>query len=1353
MASTKYNELIFFVNGKKNIVCNPDPEVTLLQYLRTELQLTGSKLGCGEGGCGACTVMVSVCPPDGNRIHHYSANACLLPVCSLHGAAVTTVEGIGSLRTKLHPVQERIASAHGTQCGFCTPGFVMSMYTLLRNSSTPSLHQLHTAFDGNLCRCTGYRPILQGFKCFTKEGCGKGANCCMNKSSCNISEKNSRLSEVYQNGIQNGILNNEDDHVENSYDPTQEPIFPPFLKLQGRKLHNQFLQFVGPRVTWYRPTSLAELLEIKRKNPNCKIVVGNTEIGIETRFKKQLYPVLVSTTHVKELNCIEQVDEGIKVGASVTLAALDNALKDAITSLPEETTRVFTAFVEMLRWFAGNQIRNVASLGGNIMTASPISDLNPLLLACGAVLQLVSQDGTLRTRKMDPSFFVSYRQTGVLPTEILLSVLIPFSKKNEYFFGYKQSTRKEDDIAIVNAGMRVELDTLGTVKDLALAFGGMAATTVMATKTMKQLIGCTWSDDLLRRACELLTSDLPLPPDSPGGVVEYRRTLTLSFFFKFYTAVLQRLHQEGVMTKVAVSCADASATKPLEREPLEAVQWFEAGSDAQWPEDALRLPVVHQSAYKHATGEAVYVDDMAPRRGELYLALVLSTKARAKLESVNPEEALGIPGVVDFVTHKDVPGEKFFGKDPTLPQVVGEGLDEVFASTEVLHQGQVIGAVVAETQVQAQRAAQAVKVKYIELEPVITIQDAIQKNSFFPFHPTICRGDVEVALSAAAHTLEGEMRVGAQEHFYLETQVTRACPGEDGELEVFCSTQALTQLQTSIGAVLKLPLSKITCRAKRLGGGFGGKETRPNALALPVAVAAMKLGRPVRCSLSRDEDMMMTGTRHPLLGRYKVGFTSKGILQALDVEYFLNAGASVDLSYDVLGRVVLDTDAAYLIPNLRVKGHVCKTNLPSNTAFRGFGHPQMLAVVETVVSQVAAYLNLPAEQVRLLNMYKKGDITHYNQRLEECNLRRCWDDVVQQSDYQQRRREVEQFNKENRWKKRGIAVTPVKFAPGTNSSFFYQGGALVNIYLDGTVTVAHGGVEMGQGLHTKTIQVASRVLQVPISKIRVDETSTATVPNAFASNASVSSDLYAAAVMDACNKLVEQLRPVKTQMPKVTWEELIKAAHQAKISLSATGHFVSNSDLDYDILTNTGRPYSYFTFGAACSVVEIDCLTGDHQVLSTDIVMDVGKSLSPAIDIGQIEGAFVQGYGLLMLEQYMVQPNGTLLTRGPGTYKIPSAGNIPQRFNVTLLRESGNPRALYSSKGVGEPPLLLAMSVLMAVRHAITAARMDAGLSPLFPLDTPATPARIRMACADHFTRMIETTKTENNIKPWFVDL
>ncbi|PVD26234.1 hypothetical protein C0Q70_13904 [Pomacea canaliculata] len=1239
--------------------------------------------------------MVSVCPPDGNRIQYpfylppalhdcvlpsseqtkldqntlRIANACLLPVCSLHGAAVTTVEGIGSLRTKLHPVQERIASAHGTQCGFCTPGFVMSMYTLLRNSSTPSLHQLHTAFDGNLCRCTGYRPILQGFKCFTK----------------------------------------------NSYDPTQEPIFPPFLKVSWRKLHNQFLQFVGPRVTWYRPTSLAELLEIKRKNPNCKIVVGNTEIGKTSSTYSIIFYLLPYTSRFPQFFFFKhQHFTLINISLHITDAAL----------FSEETTRVFTAFVEMLRWFAGNQIRNVASLGGNIMTASPISDLNPLLLACGAVLQLVSQDGTLRTRKMDPSFFVSYRQTGVLPTEILLSVLIPFSKKarsNEYFFGYKQSTRKEDDIAIVNAGMRVELDTLGTVKDLALAFGGMAATTVMATKTMKQLIGCTWSDDLLRRACELLTSDLPLPPDSPGGVVEYRRTLTLSFFFKFYTAVLQRLHQEGVMTKVAVSCADASATKPLEREPLEAVQWFEAGSDAQWPEDALRLPVVHQSAYKHATGEAVYVDDMAPRRGELYLALVLSTKARAKLESVNPEEALGIPGVVDFVTHKDVPGEKFFGKDPTLPQVVGEGLDEVFASTEVLHQGQVIGAVVAETQVQAQRAAQAVKVKYIELEPVITIQDAIQKNSFFPFHPTICRGDVEVALSAAAHTLEGEMRVGAQEHFYLETQVTRACPGEDGELEVFCSTQALTQLQTSIGAVLKLPLSKITCRAKRLGGGFGGKETRPNALALPVAVAAMKLGRPVRCSLSRDEDMMMTGTRHPLLGRYKVGFTSKGILQALDVEYFLNAGASVDLSYDVLGRVVLDTDAAYLIPNLRVKGHVCKTNLPSNTAFRGFGHPQMLAVVETVVSQVAAYLNLPAEQVRLLNMYKKGDITHYNQRLEECNLRRCWDDVVQQSDYQQRRREVEQFNKENRWKKRGIAVTPVKFAPGTNSSFFYQ--------------------------------VASRVLQVPISKIRVDETSTATVPNAFASNASVSSDLYAAAVMDACNKLVEQLRPVKTQMPKVTWEELIKAAHQAKISLSATGHFVSNSDLDYDILTNTGRPYSYFTFGAACSVVEIDCLTGDHQVLSTDIVMDVGKSLSPAIDIGQIEGAFVQGYGLLMLEQYMVQPNGTLLTRGPGTYKIPSAGNIPQRFNVTLLRESGNPRALYSSKGVGEPPLLLAMSVLMAVRHAITAARMDAGLSPLFPLDTPATPARIRMACADHFTRMIETTKTENNIKPWFVDL
>ncbi|KAK7505488.1 hypothetical protein BaRGS_00003233, partial [Batillaria attramentaria] len=1158
---------------------------------------------------------------------------------------------------------KRLAAAHGSQCGFCTPGFVMSMYTLLRNNPTPSLDDLETVFDGNLCRCTGYRPIIEGYRPFTKE---------------------------------NGGTNGSD-----VYDPSQEPIFPPFLKLEAKRLQEQSLQFIGLRVTWYRPSSLSELLDIKKRHPDCKIVIGNTELGIETKFKKQLYPVLVAATHVRELSAVNRQESGIQFGASVTLATLDNTLKAAVKELPEEKTRVFAAF----------------AIGGNIMTASPISDLNPLLLACGAVLDLVSTDGSRRSVKMDSTFFKGYRKTAVLPSEILVSILIPFSKKGEFFYGYKQANRKEDDISIVNAGMRVVLDEKAAITDLSLAFGGMAPVTVMATNTMTRLIGRSWNEETLDKACQLLTSDLPLAPGSPGGTVEYRRTLTVSFFFKFYLTVLQRLQESGISQDARLKPSDSIAAQPFEREPVEGIQWFEVTPEPQSPESALRRPLVHESAYKQASGEAVYTNDTAPRQGELFLALVLSTKARARLVKVDPSAALAMLGVVDFVTHTDIPGSNSWGlhvKD-----------DVVFAVDEVVHQGQPIGGILADTQVNAQRAAQAVVVEYDVMEPVITIRDAIKKGSLYDHNPTIVCGDVDKAMAEADHVLEGEVHIEAQEHFYLEPQVAIAYPGEEDQIEVAVATQSLSVLQNCIA-----------------GGGFGGKQSRSGMVALPVAVAAVKHQRPVRCALERDEDMMMTGTRHPFLEKYKIGFSSDGKILAYDVMYYSNAGCSIDLSFAVLDKSVIDSDNAYFIPNRRMSARACKTNLPSSTAFRGFGGPQGAVVIETAITRV-----------REMNLYKKGDATHYRQVLDECNLQRCWADVKTQSQFDTRRKQADDFNSKNRWRKRGLAITPNKFGFNYYEIFLNQGAALVNIYTDGTVLVSHGGVEMGQGLHTKILQLTSQVLQLPVSKITVNGASIDVVPNTSPSAAGVSSDLFGGAVLDACEKLLRRLKPTKTANPKFTWEQLVGAAYMERISLSATG-FYKRPQVGYDFATGKGeRPHGYFSFSAAVTDVEIDCLTGDHQILSTDIVFDVGKSINPAIDIGQIEGGFIQGYGLMVLEQYKVQPDGTLLTRGPGTYKIPSVGNIPQKFNVTLLRESGNPRAVYSSKGIGEPPLLLATSVLYAIHDAIRAARKDEGLDLDFRLDTPATPARIRMACSDRFTKMFEETEEESKAKPWFVDL
>ncbi|XP_071078978.1 xanthine dehydrogenase/oxidase-like [Haliotis cracherodii] len=1328
-AEERPHELVFFVNGRKVTEQNADPEETLLHYLRKKLHLTGSKYGCGEGGCGACTIMLSRYNAAADSIHHYAVNACLTPVCSVHGLAVTTVEGVGSTTRGLHPIQERLVKNHGTQCGFCTPGMVMSMYTLLRNTPKPPLGDIERVFDGNLCRCTGYRPILDGMKTFSKEYCQRGDNCCRNQ----LNTEETSNQDVYENDTSPSS-----DFT--PYDSTQEPIFPPELQTQHDRYHGQYVVFRSAAVTWFRPVNLSTLLDLKAAHPQARLIVGNTEVGVEMKCKHMHYPQFIAVGHVPELTDIEHRESGLKIGASVTLSHLTHTLTQEIQALPEWKTRVYAAIVEMLQWFGGHQIRNAAAVGGNITTASPISDLNPLFLAAGVVLEVASRDGGWRKITMDSRFFKGYRKTEIKPDEVLVSLTIPHTKKEEFFAGFKQANRKDDDISIVNSGMRVLLDAdSDVIKEISLAFGGMAPITVMATKTMQQLVGKSWDENLVGAAIPYLSSDLPLPAGSPGGNVEYRSTLTVSFFFKFYLAVKTQLGKQS--TGAPVPQSYLSAVSEFERLPRQSCQLYDNVASGQPSTDAVGRPLVHRAAYQQATGEAVYVDDMPPLADELVLALVTSTRAHAKIVSIDASDALTLPGVVDFICQKDVPGLN----------KLQLGQEEIFASSEVSCQGQVIGAVVGDCQINAQRGARAVKVVYEDLDAIITIEEAVAKNSFYSPSHTIKHGDLETGFSESDHVLEGEVRSGAQEHFYIETHGALAIPKEDGEMELFAATQNPSEVQSVISEVLGVPANRITVRTKRLGGGFGGKETRTVLVSAPVAVAAVKHRHPVRCVLDRDEDMRTTGTRHPFKGKYKIGFTADGRVMALELHLYSNCGNSIDVSEAVMDRALLHVDNSYYIPHIRATGHLCKTNIPSCTAYRGFGAPQAMFVAETWITDVADYLNLSPQVVREKNLFKEGDVTPFNLPLTKCNIRRCWEECIKQSQYDRRRKEVDLHNSENRWKKKGLAVTPVTFGIGFGVWELNQGGALVHVYKDGSVLVAHGGIEMGQGLHTKMIQVTSRALRIPTSKIHITETSTVTVPNTSPSAASTCSDLNGMAIVNACKELIDRLDPVMTENPKGSWEDWIKAAYMKRISLSATG-FYRTPDLWFDWWKSVGNPFGYYTFGVACSEVEVDCLTGDHQVLRTDIVMDVGSSLNPAIDIGQIEGAFVQGYGMLVLEQYKVSPKGQLITQGPGNYKIPSLGNIPEQFNVSLLRGSLNQRAVYSSKAIGEPPLFLASSVFFAIKDAIKSARGDAGRSISFRLDSPASAARIRMACQDEFTQHYPKAQ-DGSYTPWFVDL
>ncbi|XP_078504361.1 xanthine dehydrogenase/oxidase-like [Lissotriton helveticus] len=1328
------DELVFFVNGKKVIEKNADPEMTLLTYLRRKLGLPGTKLGCREGGCGACTVMISRFDHIQKKIIHYSANACLAPVCSLHHVAVTTVEGIGSTKTRLHPVQERIAKSHGSQCGFCTPGFVMSMYTLLRNSPEPTMEEIENAFQGNLCRCTGYRPILEGYRTFAKDSgkcCGmrgKDQGCCMMINENNASETSSALCNPAEF---------------QPFDPTQEPIFPPELLIQPSVPQKQ-LCFRGERVTWLQPTSLSELVTLKSLHPDAKLVVGNTEVGIEMKFKNMLYPIIIAPALIPEMTSVDHTSEGIAFGAACSLTHVEEVLKKAVASLPSHQTEVFQAVLEQLRWFAGHQIRNVAALGGNIMTASPISDLNPVFMASGSKLTVISKEGQ-RTIQMDENFFTSYRKTILKPQEILLSVEIPCTKKLEFFSAFKQASRREDDIAIVTSAMRVRFkEGSSQVEEMELSYGGMAAVTVLAKKTCTALIGREWNEALLQDACQLLAEEMALSPDAPGGMVAFRRTLTLSFFFKFYLTVIDKLSKAlnaNNNIRDSVPPEYRSATEIFHKDPASGVQLFQEVPAGQSPEDMVGRPLMHLSAAKHASGEAVYCDDIPHYENELYLALVTSTKAHAKLTSVDFTEAEHVPGFVCSVSAMDVPGSN----------VAGFGQDEtVYAEDMVTCVGHIIAGVLADTQEHAQRAAKAVKITYEEQPHIITIQEAIAADSF---HKPILRlehGDIEQGLKDSDHILEGEIHMGGQEHFYMETQCAIAVPkGEDGEMELYVSTQDPKCVQAGIAKALGVPANRIVVRVKRLGGGFGGKDSRSGVLARAIAVAAQKVGRPVRCMFDRDEDMLITGGRHPYLGRYKAGFTKNGKVVVADLVYYSNSGNSQDYSKLVMNKTLNCMDNAYYIPTIRGVGYLCKTNLPSNTAFRGFGGPQGMMLIETLMDDIVRTCGLPAEQVRRLNLYNEGDYTYFNQKIEELTVHRCWEECLQSSNYHQRVTQTEEFNRHNRWKKRGMAIIPTKFCIGFTARFLSQAGALVHVYTDGSVLLTHGGTEMGQGLHTKMVQVASRVLGIPTNKVHISETSTVTVPNTSPTAASLSSDLNGMAVQNACQTILQRLEPYKASIPEGSWDEWVLAAYMDQVSLSATG-FSKLSNYGYIIETKTGTPYNYFAYGVACSEVEIDCLTGDHKNLRTDIVMDVGTSLNPAIDIGQIEGAFVQGLGLFTLEELRYSPDGYLYTRGPGMYKIPSVGDIATEFNVSLLRDCPNSKAIYSSKAVGEPPLFLSASVFFAIKDAIASARSDVGLTGPFRLDSPATPERIRGACVDNFTKMCPPAEP-GTFKPWDV--
>lgn len=1215
----------FILNGRPVRLPDCPNHLTLLEYLRRD-GLTGSKEGCAEGDCGACSVAIIDRDASG-RAAYRAINSCLVPVCLMDGREIVTVEGVAGSRG-LHPVQKKMVEHHGSQCGYCTPGFVVSLFEGYYRGNVHSREAVADQLCGNLCRCTGYRPIIDS------------------------------ALEAFQ-------------QARDGSDPFAARLNnpPPASREVAYDLAGEKFQ---------RPATLERLLALRREHPQARLIAGATEIGLDITKKFKRLPLLISVEAVPELREIRCADDHWRIGAAASL-----------TQIEEKLAAEYPALGDMLRVFGSRQIRNRATMGGNIVTASPIGDSAPVLLALDASVILASAEAE-RTLPIE-QFFTGYRQTALQTGEILKAILIPrgpsapgLTRKSAW---YKVSKRREMDISTVAACFAVDLDREGIVRHARLAYGGVAATSKRARATEEALQDKPWNAASVQAVLPILRAEFA-PITDVRGSAHYR------------TALIPSLLEKFVASPSTPSTRSTPFTKSTHTPP-------------------------HESAHLHVTGGAAYTDDQAADQGSLEVWPVCSPHARARILKKEAAAARQMPGIHAVLFAEDVPGVNDVGalhKDEVL-----------LADKEISFHGQVIALVVGESQEACRAAAAKVIIDYEPLPPVLTLRQALGCGSFHNDPNFIRRGDIQAALEKAPLTLEGEFELGGQEHFYLEMQAAWAVPGEDNTLHVTSSTQHPTEVQNIIAHLLHLPACKVVVQVPRMGGGFGGKETQAAAPAALAALGAWKTGRPVRVHWNRDLDMMLTGHRHPFLARFNIGFDSDGRILAAKIHLWSNGGWSRDLSQAVTDRALFHLDNCYYIPAVEFRGQVAKTNLSSNTAMRGFGGPQGMVIIEEIMDRIARRTGLPPEVVRERNLYHgdgETNTTHYGQAIGDNRIDTIWRELKESSDLENRRQEIAAWNEAHPGVKRGLAMTPLKFGISFTVTHLNQAGAFVLLYLDGTAQINHGGTEMGQGLQTNVLAIASRELGLKPEHIRVMPTSTDKVPNTSATAASVGTDINGAAVRNACEILRARLLPLAVLHFKEKFHEdvmpedvifadgeilrrgkedhhfpvgeVLRRAWQERVSLSATGYYATPG-IHWDRVAGRGNPFYYFACGAAVAEVEVDGFTGMQRVLRADILHDVGSAINPDISAGQVEGGFIQGMGWLTGEELLWDKEGRLLTHCPDTYKIPSIGDTPPVFNVRLLENAAQKNVVYGSKAVGEPPFMLAISVREAIRDAVAA--------------------------------------------------
>ncbi|XP_066331858.1 indole-3-acetaldehyde oxidase-like [Miscanthus floridulus] len=1340
---------VLAVNGKRYEAAGVDPSTTLLEFLRTQTPVRGPKLGCGEGGCGACVVLVSKYDPATDKVTEFSASSCLTLLHSVDRCSVTTSEGIGNTKDGYHPVQQRLSGFHASQCGFCTPGMCMSIFSALVKAdkaadrpappagfSKLTSSEAEKAVSGNLCRCTGYRPIVDACKSFAADVDLEdlGLNCFWKKG-----DEPADVSKLP--GYNSGAV----------------CTFPEFLKSEIKSSIEQVNSAPVPVSDdgWYRPKSIDELHRLFQSDSfdenSVKIVASNTGSGV---YKDQdLHDKYIDIKEIPELSVINRSSKGVELGSVVSISKAIEVLSDGNV--------VFKKIADHLNKVASPFVRNTATIGGNVIMAQRLqfaSDIVTVLLAAGSTVTI--QEASKRLCLALEEFL---QQPPCDSRTLLLSIFIPdWSSDGINFETFRAAPRPLGNaVSYVNSAFlaRTSVDAASRdhlIEDICLAFGAHGADhAIRARKVEDYLKGKTMSSSVILEAVRLLKGTVK--PSEGTTHPEYRISLAVSFLFTFLSSLANSLN-ESAKVNGASGLYSNEATNGAIEHSLEKHLKFDSNDLPIRSRQEMFLtdeykpvgkPIKKAGAEIQASGEAVYVDDIPAPKDCLYGAFIYSTHPHAHVKAINFKSSLASQKVITVITAKDIPS----GGQNVGSSFPGLGEEPLFADPVAEFAGQNIGVVIAETQKYAYMAAKQAVIEYSteNLEPpILTIEDAIQRNSYFQTPPFLAPkpvGDYNQGMSEADHKiLSAEVKLESQYYFYMETQVALAIPDEDNCITIYSSTQIPEVTQNVVAKCLGIPFHNVRLITRRVGGGFGGKAMKAIHVACACAVAAFKLRRPVRMYLDRKTDMIMAGGRHPMKVKYSVGFKSDGKITALHIDLGINAGISPDVS-PIIAAPIIGSLKKYNWGNLAFDTKVCKTNVSSKSAMRGPGDVQGSFIAEAIIEHVASALSVDTNTIRRKNLHDfESLVVFFGDTAGEAStysLVTMFDKLASSPEYQRRAEMLEHFNRSNKWKKRGISCVPITYAVRLQPA-----PGKVSIMNDGSIAVEVGGVEIGQGLWTKVKQMTAFGLgelcpdggESLLDKVRVIQADTLSMIQGGFTGGSTTSETSCEAVRQSCVALVERLKPIKENLEAkagtVEWSALIAQASMASVNLSVHAYWTPDPTFT-----------SYLNYGAGISEVEIDVLTGATTILRSDLVYDCGQSLNPAVDLGQVEGAFIQGVGFFTNEEYTTNSNGLVIHDGTWTYKIPTVDTIPKQLNVELINSARDQKRVLSSKASGEPPLLLASSVHCAMREAIRAARKEfsvctgpANSAITFQMDVPATMPVVKELCGlDVVERYLES--------------